>query len=163
MKIVNWFNKITKREHGSSLVSKNLLPEYEEGGTNLEAKIMNKIALLAMIYSSFFKWNKYLLTFQDYGAYIGKPVEGWKKFGNEHMQDHEYWTQKDIEAWDKKISHIEAMMKVLEKSTQIKILDDCGINYQNDIHTHASFGGRWRFDSKEKKNKIVRNHGKKTN
>ena len=79
----------------------------------------------------------------------------------------EYWddcgwsnTKENIKKWNEKLARIillqeefKELMRLVHKSkNRVKIIKSV-FNYEDDIHAHASFGGRWRHDRKDRINK----------
>jgi hypothetical protein len=107
------------------LVSSQCKP-FVEGTANIEHKLIEKIALLGILYIREFGNAKLMLT--------GKT----KEIENQDIVRVE--------------EECEYMFKILQKSNKVEYIDECEFfNYDNDICAHVETYGRWRFVKKESK------------
>ena len=157
---------ITQRlENPQGLVS-SLIKPFRRGTANIEAKLMEKIALCNMMYLRAFGTSKDLLTGKTNSHLIDNPDPRVKNI------DTSDWTDQDwinyTKDWNYYVSNIielerecEYMFKVLEKSNIVKQIDEREIfNYDNDTYAHTETYGRWRFTKKALKRHKLK-HAKK--
>lgn len=145
-------SRYTKR-HG--MVSPRIKP-YHAGTANIEAKLMEKMALCGTMYLRVFGTAKNLLTGKTYDHLIDKPNPS---LANIDSTD---WTQEDwtsyTKNWNYYISNIielekecETMLQLLEKTKRTKEIKT-PIEPQDEYGNTETLG-RWHYDSKHKQRK----------
>jgi len=129
--------------------------------------------------------NNLVEDYVDLSEYINKPHLGWSKLGSPYMQKEyqmnecydddelklleEEWIDAynnvDLDDWNEKLmrcivlqEEYKELMRLIYKTSykKVKIITS-NFNYEDDVNAHASFGGRWRHDRKDKINK-KKNH-----
>jgi len=162
----------SKIKRGVGMVSQSIKPKHEEGGANIEAKLMEKIALLAMVYIRAFGNAQNMLMGKDYTNLIDNPKPEMKNL------DSRGWTGDDwieyTKGWNIYIKNIitlekecEYMFSLLEKLGKVTHLaegvsylnDDNPNSYEDDEFAHTETIGRWRFDRKKVDSKKSKRHG----
>ena len=161
-----------KLPKNAGIVSPELKPKHQEGGANIEAKLMEKLCILRMFYMRAFGNGKDCLTGKDYTKLIDNPPVL-------RLEKGVKWTEEDevnyIKNWNYYITNIieleeecEYMFSLLEKLGRVTYLengvsylndDDNPNSYEDDEFAHTETIGRWRFNAKKVDNKKSLRHG----
>lgn len=163
----------SKLPKGEGIVSPRIKPKHEDGGANIQAKLMEKIVLLNMFYLRVFGHSKDLLMGKDYTELIDNPKPEIKNIDTRDFTEDDWTAYK--EQWNWGIDHIitlekecEYMFSLLEKLGKVTYLaegvsylndDDNPNSYEDDEYAHTETIGRWRFDRKKIDNEKSLRHG----
>ena len=163
----------SKLPKDAGIVSQRIKPKHEDGGANIEAKLMEKIVLLNYFYLRLFGHSKDLLMGKDYTKLIDNPKPEIKNIDTRDFTEDD-WAEY-TERWNSGIKEIitlekecEYMFSLLEKLGKVTYLaegvsylndDDNPNSYEDDEFAHTETIGRWRFNTKKVDNKKSLRHG----
>jgi hypothetical protein len=163
----------SKLPKDAGIVSQRIKPKHEDGGANIEAKLMEKIVLLNYFYLRLFGHSKDLLMGKDYTKLIDNPKPEIKNIDTRDFTEDD-WAEY-TERWNSGIKEIitlekecEYILSLLEKLGNVTYLaegvsylndDDNPSSYEDDEFAHTETIGRWRFDRKKVDSKKSLRHG----
>ena len=162
----------SKLPKDAGIVSSRVKPKHEEGGANIQAKLMEKIVLLNYFYLRLFGQSKDLLMGKDYTELIDNPKPEIKNIDTRDFTEDD-WTEY-TDRWNSGLKEIitlekecEYMFSLLEKLGKVTYLaegvsylndDDNPNSYEDDEFAHTETIGRWGFNAKKVDNKKSLRH-----